>query len=188
MEPRRLSDDDVEIRDIGEEESSVPRDKTVFLIQSGGRYKLRVRPKYGVVSSIKMRTIPNLVHVTHSEPNSDGWWQFCFEVSHSSILRQPETILYDVESGDQRLAGEVPVCIVPPSLKYWKVAATFGVALTLQGAVALGVFLRESDFNPFSMLSEFRFGQNYNVLFLLSIPFAYVMLKVTDWLQYKWQS
>ena len=38
-----------------------------------------------------------------------------------------------------------------------------------------------------SIGSEFRWGEDYNLFFLFSIPVSLALIKVVDWGQYRWR-
>jgi hypothetical protein len=189
LEPRRLSSDQVTVFEVsGDTSNPVECQGGVSVLHGDSRYFLVVRPQHAGVSRIHMRAIPNLLHVTHSEKLEDGAWRFSFEVSYAHLLRRPELIYYDVESGGEHLTGEVPICVMAPGLKHWQVAGALGVALTVQGIAALGRFLHHADFDLTALPAEFTLSENFNILFLASVPVSLVLIKLTDWLQYKWQS
>jgi hypothetical protein len=189
LEPRRLSSDQVTIFEGGgDTPTPVECQNGVSVLHGGNRYFLNVHPQHDGVSKIRMRPIPNLLHVTHSEQLQDGVWRFSFELSYADLLRRPEVIYYDVESRGGNLTGEVPICVMPQWIKHWQVAGALGVALTVQGVAALGKFIRQADFDLTALPAEFSMSENFNVFFLASVPLALGLIKLTDWVQYKWQS
>jgi hypothetical protein len=189
LEPRRLSTDHtVILHNTADGPKAVECPDGVSVLDGDGRYLLIVRPQHDAVSEIRMRTIPNLLHVTHSEKLKDGAWKFSFELSFGSLLRRPEIIYYDVESRGEHLTGEVPVCIKAPGLKHWQVAGALGVALTVQGIAGLARFLHHADYNLTALPTEFSLSENFNILFLASVPLSLALIKLADWVQYKWQS
>ena len=61
------------------------------------------------------------------------------------------------------------------------------IALTVQGVAAIARFMHNANFDLTSVASEFKFREDYNLFFLFSIPGALGLLKVVDWLQYRWR-
>jgi hypothetical protein len=92
----------------------------------------------------------------------------------------------DTASG--KLTGEVPICLKQASWRFWQVAAALGVAVTIQGAAALGPFLQHFDYSVAEAFAHFDAHEHLKVLFLLSIPTIWLGLRVADWVQYQFRT
>ena len=188
LEPRQLSTDVTAMFELsGETSTPVDSPQGIFAIHGGNQYHLIIRPQHSGVTSIDVRDIPGLIHKRDRQQLRDGGWRFLIDVSFSELLRKPEVIYYDVESRGEHLTGEVPVCLKPPWSRHIQVAGALGIALTVQGVAAIARFMHNADFDLTSVASEFKFRDDYNLFFLFSIPGALGLLKVVDWMQYRWR-
>lgn len=161
------------------------RTNSVFALRSGERYELVIRPSTPL-ARVRLRDIQGVLHVRSDwQDKNDGAWHFAIDVLSRDLFRRPETLFYDVET-DGHALGEIPLSLQAGSTRKWKVAATLGAALTLQGAVAAvrKLFVTDED-DIVRVISEFNASRDYNVFFLASIPVAWGVLCAVDWLQYR---
>jgi hypothetical protein len=171
----------------GETTAAVDSTQGIYSIHGGNQYHLMIRPQHPGVTKIAVRDIPGVVHVRDSQQTRDGGWRFVIDVNFAELLRKAEVIYYDVESRGEHLTGEVPICLKPPRFRHWQVAGALGLALTVQGIAAIAKFLHTADFDVTGLASEFRLREDYNLFFLFSIPASLGLLKVVDWVQYRWR-
>jgi hypothetical protein len=191
LEPRRLSTDQIAVfQKTGDELRSMGTEQGIYPLWGGCQYQIVIRPLQAGVSHIRIRDIQGRVHVRNvEEDRQEGAWRFLVEVIASSeLFRKSETIYYDVESRGGDLTGEIPICLLPPRWTYWRVASALGVALTVQGVVAVGRFLLRADFDLTEAMADFNIREDFNLLFLMSIPVFWFVFKVADWLQDRLQS
>jgi hypothetical protein len=138
LEPRRLSNDDIEVSEVGSDRP-VSRRQGIFPLERGQQYEILIRPKHGPVTNMTLHGIPGRVHVHKQERQDDeGTWSCLIEVeSTADLLSKPQALYYEVESKGEKLANEIPICLNPTSIAHWRVAAYLGIALTIQSVTAL---------------------------------------------------
>jgi hypothetical protein len=157
-------------------------------ICGGMRYQIIIRSKQNnPVDCIKIRDIPGMIVVRSDEKSSkDGSWKFVIDVINYEWLRKSEIIYYDVTNKGEKEIGEIPILLSPQHWKHWKVAAILGATMTLQGVAAVPKRLYHAD-DPLHLIADFKLSEDYNLLFLLTIPAFWLGLKITDWLLYRLQ-
>jgi hypothetical protein len=188
LEPRRLSIDQRAVYRVGEDNSRVPIESKggTFRLHGGQLYEIEIRPQQPGVKSICLHDIPGKLHVRRAEPDiAKGCWKFLVEITFAEVLRKPEILFYEVERAEERLTGEVPLCLIAPSSRRWQVAIALGLTLTLQGFTALVRALNRGEFDFVGVAGDFHPGRNLNLLSLLSIPLIRTGLGCIDWLQYR---
>jgi hypothetical protein len=188
LEPRRLSIDHRKIYRIGDDNTLQPvEDKAgAFPLRAGQRYQIEIRPQLPGVKSINLHDIPGKLHVRRRDKDAaQGCWKFQVEVTFAELFRQPEILSYEIEGADERLNGEVALCLLPPVSRSWQVAAALGATLTVQGFVALARVLTRGDLQLLDVFSEIDLTRMFNIASALSIPLAWIVLRGIDWLQYR---
>jgi hypothetical protein len=189
LEPRRLSLDQ---RSVSEDGSgrSVEAVHAAYPLHGDQRYQIVIRPQMPDVTEVALHDIPGVVHVLNME--TDGGkraWTFLVDVSTRGRWSKPERLFYDVFTAhEERLTGEIHICLKPPRLSHATLAGTLGLALTVQGFGALARFLLKPEFTLADALEYFHFATDYQLLFILSIPLVLACLTLYDWLQYRLRS
>ena len=99
---------------------------------------------------------------------------------------------YNVRSlrGDiERVHGEIPVRLEPLSYAHAKIAMTLCAAPTIEGAAALaGLIGRSKTFSWIAMsqaMSQVFTWTHFRATFLLSFPLVWSLLKVWNWISYR---
>lgn len=187
LEPRRLSIDTVSVFEKGgDADAVVESGHGGYPLHGDCQYEIKIHPLREGIQRIKIRDIQGKVHVRNVEKDSvSGTWTHSIDVSMGDLFRKPEVLYYDVEADGQQLSGEIAICLQPPRLRYWQAAIAFGLALTFQGIVALGRFLNRVEFDLSDLMTDFTFREDFNLLFLTSIPVFWGMLRLGDWLYYR---
>src|SRR5262249_51986092 len=128
LEPRRLSADQTAVVEIKDDRPRlVSSVRGTSSLMGGNRYELVIRPQLAGVDEIKVRDIPGVILVRASEKDPEGGaWRFRLDVTFADVLRRAEVLYYDVEAHGEHLTGEVPICLHPPRMKHWQVAAYLG--------------------------------------------------------------
>jgi len=110
------------------------------------------------------------------------------DVSTKGRLSRAERLFYDVITPHERLTGEMHLCLKPPRWSHATLAATLGLALTVQGVGVLARFFLKPEFSLEDALGHFHFASDYQVLFVFSVPVALGGLALYDWLQFRLRS
>ncbi len=185
LEPRRLSLDQKSITEDGSGRPVEPV-HAAYPLNGEQRYKIVIRPQLPDVVEVKLHDIPGVAYVLKTEAEiGNRAWVFLLDVSGKGRFSKPERLFYDVVTPRESLTGEIHVCLKPPRFTYVTLAATLGLALTVQGFGALARFLLKPDFSLEDALGHFQMASDYQLLFALSIPFGWGTLTLYDWLQYR---
>ena len=187
LEPRRLARDRQRIYEIAGDRPprAVAQPGGVYLLESGCQYRVEIVPMQPGVRAVKLNDNAGLFQVRKSERDPKlGGWVFTLDVTAPQLLRRPERLFYEMETADGKLTGEIPVSVKQSAWGYWRVALALGAATTAQGVAALGRFLRQADASLLDSLSEFNPAEHFSLFFLLSIPTAWLGLRLFDRLQY----
>ncbi len=187
LEPRRLARDQVRLYEADKDgpRRAVPEQHGVYLLEGGRQYLVEITPMQPGATGVRLNEIAGLLQVRKSEKNQQGAWVFVVDVTGPALLRKPERLFYEVETPLGKLSGEIPVCLKQSAGRFWQVAGTLGAAITVQGVVGVGRLLHQVNYSFLETLKEFRPAEHYTVFFLLSIPAAWLGLRVFDWLQYQ---
>ena len=188
LEPRRLSLDQKSITEFGSGRSVEPV-HAAYPLRGEQRYQIVVHPQLPDVNEVKLHDIPGSIHVLNTEADAGRRaWTFLVDVSVKSRWSRPERLFYDVVTPHERLTGELHICLKPPRWGHAVLAATLGLALTVQGLGAFARFVLKPEFSLEDALGHFHFASDYQVLFLLSVPMALGGLALYDWLQYRFRA
>jgi hypothetical protein len=189
LEPRRLARDRHRIDEIlGEGHTrAVPEQRGVYLLEGGCQYRVEILPMQPNVSDVKLNEITGLLQVRKREKTGHGGWVFTVDVTAHHLLRKPDRLFYEMDTPEGKLTGEIPICLKQSSWRFWQVAAALGAATTIQGGAALGRYLSEEAHSLVDVFARFDPAKHLSVLFLLSIPAAWVGLRFLDWLQYQFR-
>jgi hypothetical protein len=187
LEPRRLSVDTITIYEkTAESQVTVESRQGVYPLRGGSQYEVIIRPQRTGVQKIRLRDVLGQVHLRDvEEDRKNGTWKQLIDVSMPDLFRKAEVLYYDVEVGGEHLTGEIAVCLEPAALRFWQVAGALGLALSAQGVFALARFLNKIDFDLSETIASFRLREDFNLLFLLSVPAFWGALKLGDWLVYR---
>jgi hypothetical protein len=191
LEPRRLARDRLRIYEIAGDGKlrAVPEQKGTYLLEGGRQYRVEIRPTQPGVVAVKLNDIPGLLHVRKTEENSqESEWILVVDVTGHQLLRKPERLFYEMETPGGKLSGEIPICLTQSSSRFWQVAAALGLAITVQGVAAVGPFLQDADRSVAEAFTHFDPSKHLKVLYLLSIPAAWLGLRVVDWFQYQFRT
>lgn len=192
LEPRGLSVDAVEIRPVEPENAPpVPRDRGTYAVRGKQHYRVVIRPQGGGAQAVKLRELPEQVHVLPNVRESKDRWEFEIFLPSNEPWSKPARLFYDVMTPDGTRTGEIHLAIQPPPAKRWIVAATLGAAITAQSlSLFVGGLFGSSpewkeiwpQFNPLNGLEGRHFFQ------AASIPLIWAALRCADWVQYRWRS
>jgi hypothetical protein len=189
LEPRRLSLDLTSVTEDGTGRAARPV-QAAYPLHGEQRYQIVIRPQQVEVSEVKLHDIPGVIHVLKTEVDAGRRaWSFLVDVTVKGRWSKPERLFYDVHATPQaRLTGEIHVRLTPPRLAHATLAATLGLALTIQGLGSLVRFVLKPGFAVEDALSDFHFSSDYQLLFIASIPLAWAALALYDRLHYRWSS
>jgi hypothetical protein len=188
LEPRRLSLDQ---KSVSEEGSGRPVEPVhaAYPLHGDQHYQIVIRPQLPDVQKVELHDIPGVVHVLKEEAQAGKRaWIFLVDVSAKGRWSKAERLFYDVITPQERLTGEIHLCLKPPRWSHATLASTLGLALTVQGVGALARFLLKPEFSLEDALGHFHIASDYQVLFLLFVPVALGGLVLYDWLQYRFRS
>jgi hypothetical protein len=188
LEPRRLSLDQ---KSVSEEGGSRPVEPVhaAYPLHGDQHYQVEIRPQLSDVQKVELHDIPGVVHVLKEETDAGKRvWTFLVDVSAKGRWSKAERLFYDVITPHERLTGEIHLCLKPPRWSHATLAATLGLALTVQGFGALARFLLKPGFSLEDALSDFHLASDYQVLFLLVVPVVWGGLALYDWLQFRLRS
>jgi hypothetical protein len=187
LEPRRLAIDPVRVR-RGPERSPVAMTRTAYPLYAGETYYLEIRPRDPHVTDVRLNNIDERVYVRNKEVEAGRCWTFELDVPYDGFFSKPDRLVYEADSPEGALSGEIPLMLVPPLRKHGLFALTLGITLTVQGVLTLFRFLVDHDFSPLSLGQAFQLTHDYPVLYPLTIPALLLGVKLWDWLQYRWQT
>jgi hypothetical protein len=190
LEPRGLSVDQIEIRPV-EPENAPPVERTrgTYAVQGKKHYRVVIRPSGA--QSVKLRELPEQVHVLPNVRELKDRWEFEIFLPSNEAWSKPARLFYDVVTAGGTRTGEIHLAIQPPAAKRWIVAATLGAAITAQSLTLFvgGLFGSSPEwdqvwpqFNPFNGLEGRHFFQ------ATSIPLIWIGLRCADWIQYRWRA
>jgi len=187
LEPRRLARDQLRLYEATEEgpRRAVPEQHGVYLLEGGRKYLVEITPMQPGATGVHLKEIAGLPQGRKDQKSKEGAWVFGGDATGPPLLRKPEQLFYEVETAEGKLSGEIPICLKAAAGRYLQVAAALGVAVTAQGAVGVARFLHQVDYSLLEAMREFKPAEHFTVFFLLSIPVAWVGLRLVDWLQYQ---
>jgi hypothetical protein len=187
LEPRRLARDQLRLYEAVADgpRRAVAEQHGVYLLEGGRKYLVEITPMQPGATGVHLKEIAGLLQVRKDEKSKEGAWVFVVDVTGPPLLRKPEQLFYEVETAEGKLSGEIPICLKAAAGRYLQVAAALGVAVTAQGAVGVARILHQVDYSLLEAVREFKPAEHFTVFFLLSIPVAWVGLRLIDWLQYQ---
>jgi hypothetical protein len=192
LEPRGLARDAVTVFALHDD---VPREvlsrEGVYPVCGRERYRIVIRPDAGKrVSDIRLRELPEQVHVNQSAKQVvAGRWEFEVFIAANTLLTRRARLFYDMETPTGPLTGELHLTLLPSPWRHLRLAATLGVAITVQSLTALFGALLGNDPQWGTELARFHpFSGSGRFWALFSIPIAWGGLQLIDRLQYRWRS
>jgi hypothetical protein len=184
LEPRRLSADNVVIRESSRKGAPLGLVRSTYHLTGGKSYQVVIRPQEDGVKDIVLHDIPGLIYVRNgSKDAEEGGWTFDIDVAYGELLSKPERLYYKVETSDETLTGEIYLTLQAPESKRWKFALAVGVAATVQGLAAITHRLLRPDAALDDLFTDFRLERDYHLLFLFSIPLVWFGTWAYDRLQ-----
>jgi hypothetical protein len=191
LEPRRLARDRLRIYQIVGDGKlrAVPERTGTYLLESGCQYQVEIQPMQPGVAAVRVNEIPGQLHVRKTEKHAQKEeWTVILDVTGHQLLRKPERLFYEMMTPAGKLTGEIPICLKQSSGGFWQVAAALGLATTIQGVAALGRFFQDTGPSVTETLARFDPSEHLKVLYLLSIPGAWLGLRIVDWCQYQFRT
>jgi hypothetical protein len=191
LEPRRLARDRLRIYEIvGDGKlQAVQEKKGTYLLEGGCQYQVEIQPMQPGVEKVKLNDIPGLLHIRKTEKHSQkAEWILMVDVTGHHLFRKSERLFYEMETSEGKLTGEIPICLKQSPWRFWQVATALGIAVTVQGVAAIGHFLQHAKYSFSEAFLHFDPSENLKILYLLSIPTAWMALRIADWLQYQFRT
>jgi hypothetical protein len=189
LEPRRISLDQIQVFQVSAEgPRAIAPVQAAFVVRGGEEYQVVVRPQTLAVRKIDLKDVPGLALINKVEEDSERrLWKFLLELSFNDLWSKPKRLFYNVESRDAKLTGEIHLLLRPAWGRHALVALALGVAITLQGIYAFGKIMLKSD-SLLEIFAGFNFASDYQILYVLCIPFIWLALHICDRLQCRFRT
>ncbi len=208
LKPRPLSHDAITIEEHDRkgnlQGAPLTRDRGEFPMRSGRTYAITIVPQQGEVDEVTLREIPNKVHIRTVQPpdltaGRPGWRFFVELPNRDNLFSEPERLHYDLKAGEEiERTGEIRIKLEPVVHRHFRLALALGIALTVQGIVALGRFILDFGVPIEEILVESHLTdasdpgpdalRTYRPLLALSILPIWLCLHLLDWIVYRFRS
>ncbi|MCS6863507.1 MAG: DUF4126 domain-containing protein [Gemmataceae bacterium] len=174
LEPRKLSDADIELRSINENATLVPFYRGAFIVTTGQKYRLVIRPHHPHVEDVHFLSHRGVAEVERL-PVRDGTWEFLLQLVSNSKWSTTSVLHYAVTTSDGPQQGEL-VLLIRPTLKgQWTLAATLGAAVTVKGLAGIAPALANPEgFWKSLVAAPENLGSLLNVVAAVSIPLIWI--------------
>lgn len=174
LEPRKLSDADIELRSISEEAAAVPFQHGAYVVRAGQKYRLVIRPRHPHVEDVHFLSHHGVAEV-EPLPVRAGAWEFQLQLVSNSTWSTTSVLHYAVVTSDGPQQGELFLLIRPTAGRQWTLAATLGAALTIKGMAGIAPVLTnpEGFWKTLAATPE-NFGSLLNVMYFISIPLIWI--------------
>ncbi|MCS7022782.1 MAG: hypothetical protein NZU63_13265 [Gemmataceae bacterium] len=181
LEPRKLSDAEVELRPFGEDSRPLKCRHGVYVVNGQGKYRLIIRPRHPQVRDVRVVSHRGVAEVD-ALPVRDGTWEFQVQLVSDPTLVNQSTLHYEVLTADGPQQGEVNLFIRPSSPRLWTTATACGAAVTFKGLLGLFLALREPEaiWQHLFLSGEFLYNNSLNLLALACIPAFWLGLWTTN--------
>jgi hypothetical protein len=183
LEPTRLAKDTVRIfRMVNDERLLAEQRRETFFLERGNKYRLEIQPRQSSVHEVKLN---DPWKALKREKQGDTWVFTIEVVAGPDLFRKEERLYYEMETEKGKLTGEIPLCVKPSRWRHLQIAGYLGVVATFQGAMQVAQLVLKNDVSILDVVDNFHRAEYYRILYILSIPLAWVGLRFADWVQYQ---
>ncbi len=182
LEPRKLSDADIELRSISEEAAVVPLQHGAYVLKARQKYRLVIRPRHPHVEDVHLLSHHGVAEV-ESLPVREGAWEFQLQLVSNSTWSTTSVLHYAMVTSDGLQQGELFLLIRPSAGRQWTLAATLGAALTIKGLAGIGLVLTnpEGFWKTLAATLE-NFSFLLNIAYFISIPLIWIVIWVGNYI------